>query len=223
MLGILLTFFQSCENSKTEPLDTYAYYPLEIGRYQIYEVQETVYSSGQKDPVVTTWQEKDEVDRIASSGDNVTTYVVTRYKRNSADSYWLKFKEYTVTKSPDKILTSIDNQTVFSLAFPADSKVKWNGNLYNDGDARNYTYQNIGKPLQLGDLRYNHTLTVLERKDTSIIDRYVGIKTYALATGLILDEQTAFQYCQDDDCIGMDIIESGTYRVKKILETGIAE
>jgi hypothetical protein len=215
-----IVLVQSCDKAGTDPIDSHEYYPLELGRYQIYQVQETIYSAGQTKPVITTWQEKDEVDRISSTNENVVTYIIARYKRNLATDYWQKTKEYAVTKSPDKILTNMDNQTVFSLVFPIDAKLKWNGNLYNALDAQDYQYQDINKPATIDKLTFDKTLTVQERKDTSVINRFVGLKKYALGTGLILDEQTSYEYCQDDDCIGDYIIESGSYKTRRILESG---
>lgn len=221
IFGLLFIIILSCDKSGTEPIDSYQYYPLDLGRYQIYQVQETIYSAGQKNPIITAWQEKDEVDRISATTENAVTYIIARYKRNTANDYWQKFKEFAVTKSPDKILTNLDNQTVFSLVFPVDYKLKWNGNLYNNLDEQNYQYKDINMPSTVDKLSFEKTLTVVERRDTSIIDRYIGIKKYALGTGLIFDEQTAYEYCQDDNCIGTQTIESGSYKTRKILESGI--
>ncbi len=222
-LSFFILFTLSCDRTDTDPVDAYQYYPLDLGRYQIYQVEETVYSAGQKNPVITSWQEKDEVDRISATKEFETTYIIARYRRNLATDYWQKVKEYTVTKSPDKILTNIDNQTIFSLVFPPDSRIKWNGNLYNNLDAQDYQYTNIDKALTLDKLTFDKTLTVVERRDTSIINRYVGVKIYALGTGLISDEQTAYEYCQDDGCIGSGTIESGTHKTRKIIESGVLE
>ncbi len=218
---LLGAFIQSCDQSETNPVDSYQYYPLELGRYQIYQVQETIYSAGQKNPVVTTWQEKDEVDRISSNADPVISYIIARYRRNVPTDYWQKLKEFAVTKSPDKILTNIDNQPILSLVFPPNATIRWNGNTYNTLDDQQYRYMDINQPGSVDKLSFENTLTVVERRDTSIIDRYIGIKKYALGAGLILDEQTAYQYCQDDDCIGEGIIESGSYKTRKIIEFGL--
>jgi hypothetical protein len=220
LLSASILTLQSCDKTETDPVDEYQYYPLSLGQYQIYQVQETTYSAGQPKHVISTWQEKDQVDRISSSSDNVTAFIVARYKRNTTADYWQKFKEFTVTSSPDKILTNIDNQTVFALIFPIDSKIKWNGNRYNNQDAEDFYYQDIHKPTNVDNLSFDKTITVVERRDTSIINRYVGLKKYAVGAGLILDEQTAYEYCQDDKCIGTETIESGTHRVKKIIEFG---
>jgi len=217
---VLLVLTESCNNESTEPVNVYAYFPLELGRFQIYDVREEVYSSGNKNPVIRTYQEKDEIERMSTNAQGIVTYIFSRSSRNTSTDYWLKVKEFSVTKYPDKLLTSIDNQTFLSLIFPIDENTTWNGNTYNNMDAEDYRYQEINRPASVGTLTFDKTLTVLERKDTSIIDRYVGIKQYGLGVGLISDEQTAYQYCQDDDCLGEEIVESGTHKIRKVVDFG---
>ena len=217
---ILLGLTLSCDRDRTEPIDSYAYYPLEVGQYAVYDVNEEVYSSGVANPVKKNWQEKDEVDRMATDENGIPTYTFSRSRRNSPTEFWQKVKEFTVQKYPDKLLTNIDNQTFFSLAFPVDLNVVWNGNTYNNGDQRKYHYEDPGKPVQIGSQTFDKVMNVVERRDSSIINRYVGIKQYATGKGLISDDQTAFELCQSDDCIGSGKIESGIHTRRQIVEFG---
>ena len=217
---LVLSLVISCKKDRTEPVDSNNYYPLEIGRFLIYDVKEEIYSAGQANPVKKSWQEKDEVDRVSTDEKGIPTYIIARSRRNTAAEYWQKEKEFSVQKYPDKLLTNIDNQTFFSLAFPVDPKVEWNGNSFNNLDAQNYHYEDLNKPVQLGTQSFDKALVVVERKDTSIINRYIGIKQYALGVGLISDDQTAFELCQTDDCIGSGKVESGTHRTRVIVEFG---
>jgi hypothetical protein len=210
----------ACDKDSTEPIDVYNYYPLTIGHYQVYNVTEEVYSSGQKDPVIKKWQEKDEVSRIASDSAGITTFVISRSSRNSSTDYWQKVKEFTIQRFPDKILTNMDNQTVVSLVFPVDTRTRWNGNAYNNLDKQDYYYESINEPAKFGEQSFPNVLTVIERKDTSIINKYVGIKQYGLGVGLVSDDQTAFEFCQNDDCIGSGKIESGYHKSREIIEFG---
>lgn len=220
-LGIIMTIIGfSCKNSDKDPVDIYEYYPLTVGSYTIYEVKEEIYSSGQAGPVKKTWQEKDEIEKVVSNAEGISTYTFSRSTRNTSADYWQKVKEFTVQKYPDKLLTNIDNQTFFSMAFPVDSRLKWNGNTYNSLEAEDYHYESVNQPAMIGTQSFDRSLTVVERKDTSIINRYIGIKQYGLGVGLISDDQTSFELCQNEDCIGSGKIESGTHKSRKILEFG---
>jgi hypothetical protein len=219
VLGLI---FQSCGDSSTDPIDTYDYYPLSEGRYQIYDIREEVYSSGQSSPVIRSWQEKDEVSRVSTNNSGIATYTVSRYSRNLATDYWQKTKEYSIEEFPDKLIFNLDNLNTVPLVFPIDSKIIWNGNMYNTRDKEDYRYQDINQPYQHENLSFDKTLTVVERVDTtSVITYNLGLKRYALGVGLIYDEQTAYDYCQaTPDCIGEGIIDSGTHRIRKIIEYG---
>ena len=210
---------QSCDNKNIDVVDPQTYLPLEVGKYQVYEISETVYSPAQTKPIVTTWEEKDVVDRIINEQDNAKTYVVNRYKRLNKNDYFQKVKEYTIRQSPDKVITTIDNVSILSLVLPPDSKVTWNGNLYNIQDSEKHWYTNINKPSDINSVLFTNTITVMERKDSSAINNYTGMKQYAAGVGLIYDEQMAYEYCQEADCIGSGKIDSGFFRVKKITES----
>jgi hypothetical protein len=224
-LLIVTVLFQACSDKTTDPVNTYDYYPLTIGHFMIYDVNETTYSSGQKDPVVVNYQEKDEISRVSVNTDGSSTYIVSRSTRNTASGYWQKVKEYSIQQYPDKLIFNVDNQSLVPLVFPVDPKLTWNGNMYNTLDPENYLYEDINQPYQIGTLSFDKTLTLVERRDTtSVIDYDLGLKRFALGVGLIYDEQTSYEYCQSSaDCIGQQIIDSGSRKVRKIIEYGPIE
>ncbi|NIJ51508.1 hypothetical protein [Dyadobacter arcticus] len=218
---VSLTLIFSCEKKSTEPVKSNDYFPLEVGRYLIYDVREEIYSTGKKDPLLKVGQEKDEIEAVSKNAEGISTYTFSRSTRISSTDYWQKLKRFTVQKFPDKILTNIDNQTFVTLVFPAYQNLKWNGNTFNNLDPEEYYYENINAPETIGEQSFAQSLTVVERQDTSIINKYVGIKQYGLGVGLISDSQTSFEFCQTDECIGSGKIDSGTRKVRKIIEYGI--
>jgi len=222
---LLTSLFFSCSDSSTEPTDPNNYYPLSVGQYQVYEVREEIYSSGQKVPVVTSWLERDEISSMKTNTNGSSTFIVSRSRRNTTADYWQKVKEYAIEQYPDKLIFNIDNQITVPFIFPVDSKVSWNGNMYNTLDKQDYHYEDINASYQLGDLSFDKALTVVERRDTtSVIDYYLSLKRYALGVGLVYDEQTAYQYCQSSpECIGLDIVDSGSRKTRKILEYGLLQ
>jgi hypothetical protein len=215
----LLAAIISCEKSD-DMVDMYQYYPLEAGKYYIYEVRQDIYSTGQDEPVVRTWQERDRVENATTNAEGIVTYTFSRSTRNTSGDYWQKVKEFTVQRYPDKILTNIDNQTYFSLAFPITENLQWNGNSYNNLDPEPYHYEGFNEPLTIGNQSFSKSLTVVERSDTSLINKYYGIKQYALGIGLIVDDQITYEFCQSEDCIGSGKIESGSRTTRRILEYG---
>jgi len=214
-------FAVSCDDDSTIPKDDYAYFPLEVGSYAVYEVKEEIYSAGKTGPTTSSWQEKDQIISKTNDG-NSESFVLARFTRKTSGDYWAKTKELRIDRTPDKILTSIDSETFFSLVFPISENIRWNGNAYNNRDKEDYLYQDLNKQYSEAEQHFDNTLTVVERMDSSIINRYTGIKKYALGVGLIYDDQVSYEYCQTPECLENDIrsIESGMHKTRKILEFG---
>jgi len=222
LLIIVAVWLQSCGDSSTEPVNSYGYFPLSIGVYQIYDVKEEIYSSGQSAPAIKSWQERDEIVRETKNANGSSTFIVSRYSRNTSTDSWQKVKEYSIEQFPDKLLLNIDNQLIVPFIFPIDSKLKWNGNMYNTLDSKEYRYEDIDQPYQSGNLSFEKGLTVVEQSDTtSVITYSLGLKRYGLNTGLVYEEQASFEYCQSTpDCIGQGIIDSGSRKVRTIVAYG---
>lgn len=227
MVVVASLFFQSCEKAE-DSIETFNYYPLEVGLYKVYQVNETVYSAGVKDPVKKSWQEKDEITSVSEDGTGAKIYMISRYSRNTADQSWQKVKIYTAQNDVNKILVNIDNEILMPLIFPYGNGLKWDGYTYfqlPEDDVRENTmheYMDVNKPLTIGSLSFDRTLKVSERDNIdNIIDYNLGYKQYAENVGLIYDEQTDYLYLQEGGTIiGDKIIASGKSTIRQIIEYG---
>lgn len=226
---IIVSIFvlQSCHDNDADPINSYDYFPVKVGQFSIFEVNQVVYAMGQKDSVSTKWQEKDEVTKLLKSEHGVQTFILSRFTRNSSSGTWQKVKEFSIQKFPDKIIETLDNEINVPMLFPIDSNLQWNGYMYINLDEKDYrygyknNYQNINKPLAVGAISFDNTLMVKERFDTSMTYYKVAQKYYALDVGLICAEQADFEYLQDNgDLIGYKVIASGQRKTRKIIAYG---
>ncbi|SDH13304.1 hypothetical protein SAMN04487996_12943 [Dyadobacter soli] len=218
----VLSLFASCDSTDVATINPDRYGVLKEGNYIIYDVREENYSAGKDTPDVSSWQEKDQVISLTKENANSTIALIARFKRSNDADYWTKVKEFTIVRSPDKLLTTIDNESFMSLVFPLNPNMKWNGNQYNNRDAEDYRYDAIDQPFSLAQQNFQNTLTVIERQDSSIINKYTGVKKYALDIGLIYDDQVSFEYCQTQECLNSDIrqVESGYHRIRTVKQFG---
>lgn len=218
----VLSLFASCDKSDIDTIDANRYGVLEEGSYIIYDVREENYSAGKDAPDVSSWQEKDQIISLSKESENSTVATVARFKRSGDTDYWMKVKEFRIVRSPDKLLTTIDNESFLSLIFPIDLRTTWNGNQYNNRETEDYRYSDINAPVTLAQQSFGNTLTVVERQDSSIINKYSGIKKYALDIGLVYDDQVSFEYCQTPECLNSDIrqVESGYHRTRTAKQFG---
>lgn len=225
---LLMVFaLQSCGDDNVDPIYSYDYYPVKIGQFSIFEINQVVYSLGQKDSIVTKWQEKDEVTKLLKIDGDVSTFILSRFTRNSSSDTWQKVKEFSIQKFPDKILETLDNEINVPMFFPVTSNLEWDGYMYfnlNENDYRygyKNSYQNVNKPLAVGAISFGNTLMVKERFDTSKTEYKVAQKYYAINVGLISSEQADFEYLQNNgELIGNKVIASGTRKTRRIIAYG---
>jgi hypothetical protein len=225
MLVLLLV---SCETNNTEPADPYSYYPMKVGSYRIYEVSEDVYSAGNQTPVTSVWYEKEQVKRLKKDSAGRKEYIISVSTRSKPTEYWEKKKEYLATIYPDKVTIHADNEILNPLVFPYGDNVKWDGFRYfniNNNDPRAgylFRYEVMDSPFELDTFHFKRTLKVSERADTTGPVLYrLGYKHYATGVGLVLDNQTDYDYLQKDgELVGYKVIGSGRRRIRKIIGYG---
>ena len=216
----LFTAIVSCVGDVSAISNSRDFFPLTVGRYIIYRVSQEVYATAQQTPSISNWEEKDEISRLVSDSAGIATYLVIRSSRTTSKGYWQKVKEYTVKKYPEMIVTNVDNRPVISMVYPISKGVTWNGNSFNTNGPAPFSYDQINQPATINTKVFKQVLMVIERNDTSIINRYISTKQYALGIGLVADELTALELCQTTDCIGSGKIESGIRTSRQIVEFG---
>jgi hypothetical protein len=219
----LIFMLLSCGDSNIKIQIADDYIPLEVGRFVVYNVRVETYSAGKDTPTLSNWQEKDQVISQEINGNDNHQFTISRFRRNTDTDFWQKTMEYRVRKFKDKTLTIIDGQTFFRLLYPINSGSKWNGNTYNNLDKELHHYSDIGVPRKIAGQSFNHTISVIERQDSSAINKYIGIKQYALGVGLILDDQISFEYCQSEECLANELkkIESGSHMTRIVKQYGL--
>jgi hypothetical protein len=229
LLAFLL-LSQACKTTSPDPITPYDYFPLEIGRYRIFEVTEKVYSAGTAKPVVKAWQERDEITSVNEDTTGAKIFIISRYIRDTPQDSWKKIKEYTAQKYIEKVIVNLDNEVLMPLIFPYSPQARWDGYKYfmlPEHDLREgykHTYEDINQPLDVNGLHFDKTLKVSERNEDDKVKLRLGYKQYAVGIGLIADEQTDYEYSQEGDWFDRPKeIASGVSRVKKIVEFGKTE
>jgi hypothetical protein len=225
--GAIVLLVVACESPEKRP-DNSSYFPIEVGSYRIYAVEEQVHSTGTKNVKSDSWFEKEEIIRVRSKPDGISECVISYSVRVKSTDYWKKTKEYLVDIYPDKVVQNKDNEMTTSLVFPYSRDVKWNGYEYlflNDEDPRYsylFQYEDLNKSLQIDSLHFPITLKVIERTDTSGAVLYrLGYKLYAAGVGLVMDVQTDYDYLQTNgELIDYRVIDKGVRRIRKIIGYG---
>lgn len=217
VIGFLFTLIYSCSDKDDITVDASGYYPLSGGKSWVYNVKEEIYLASQSKPTFKDYQEKDEVIAVNSNSSGTTTYMMARSQRSKATDAWEMVKSFSVEKYPDKILTTIDNKIYMTLIVPINPSTEWNVNSYNTLDPVLRQYQDIGIASDVLGKRIENTIRVIEEPEDTLLSLVKKDIIYGFNLGLLYEENIDFVYCQDDDCIGQKIVESGTSKIRTLV------
>lgn len=212
---VILGIVTSCTNKESVP--EWNYFPLKMGEYRIYDVSENIHTAGNDEIKSFRHEEKHVVTKIElESSNNIIKAEISVYRRPDHDSSWHLNSIYALEKRPDQVLLTKDSYTFVPLEFPINNGKIWDGNIYNSLEKISYSITEINKPFK----DWENTIKVLKREKSTLIDHYNSFQLYANGIGLVYDEDTAYEYCQDDACIGQYKIESGYSKSYLLIEYG---
>lgn len=130
LLYFLLFLITGCQTDGTAPADLgYDYMPLEVSRFWIYAVDETVYY-GEGDQESSTFYYRDMITDSYIGEEGLLIYRVVREKSQD-QSNWQNHSVYTLQVKKGALLRSSQNLTIVSFVFPPDPQNSWDGNVYN--------------------------------------------------------------------------------------------
>ncbi len=195
----VVSLFFSCKKEKDVVIDIgYNYFPDQVGRFVVYDVDSTYYDDSNIDVITHTapkyvykFQIKEKIESIFNDNLNRPTIRLERYVKyyNSAIPYnqmtWTLRNVWTENKTKTTAEKVEENIRFVKLAFPVNSSQNWNGNAQNTNAALNYSYSSIDVPLTLGLLAFDSTLQVNQQDETTLIDKKLSIEKYARKAGLI--------------------------------------
>ena len=222
---LVILFCTSCETESILPPDTYlglTYFPLEVGNYAIYDVQDIRYTFGQA-PDTLRYQLKETVaDSLPGHSMPGQTqemvYRLERYSKALPDSVWRLDSVWTARKSTSRVVVVENNVPFVKLVFPCRPGAEWDGNVLNSRPEQQYTLTATSEKLKNEmagrsplDSLFGNSLTVIKAQsaDTIIADTRKS-ETYVEGIGLVYKKSLNLQYCATDaSCVGLGIIEFG--------------
>jgi hypothetical protein len=198
-----LLLMVACTSSEFEPdkqVVGFNYFPLLVGNYVDYEVDETIYiSSALGVPEIRNYQIREEITQIFIDIEGERSFKIERSKRNSPADDWAVDSIWVAKIKSNFALKTENNISFVKLSFPPKNGLKWNGNAYNSLGEDTYEITNNAKPLTINDLTFDKTLTVLQADDSSRVSLDRRSEVYAEGIGLISKEYNQVFYCQGSE------------------------
>jgi hypothetical protein len=192
--------FSGCKN-KTDDfvLDyKYEYFPLDSGRYWIWEVDSIIFTplgSGQVQRDTIKTYIKEVVESVYTDNAGRPTARIERYQSNSTDYVWnitdVWFANLT-QRTGEKIE---ENLRFVKLIFPPKQNQTWSGNQYIKVTEtiewlKDWTYRVIALdvPNTFNGISFDSTITVLQHDSENLIEKTFATETYAKNVGLVYKE-----------------------------------
>ncbi len=219
--AILTVLVSACDTDEFKPADTgIDHYPIRTGYYQVYNVNETVYSEVTA-PQTNAFQLRTEIIDSFPNTENGFTYVIHRSTRADESSSWEIKDTWSVRRNDRELVINEGNTAFVKLTFPLKAGSTWNGNKFNDQDEDEYEVRSFDEPFTAGGTTFDRTVNILqEDTDDLIVFLDKREEVYARDVGLIYKETTQLNFCTDNNCIGQQVIKNGRIYKQELIEYG---
>lgn len=215
-----LIFFWSCGDEEVSRPSDLEYFPLRTGFYQIYEVEENIYSE-LTPPVSNIYELKSEVVDSFPNLEGGITYVIHRSKRNSENDSWEFIETWSARVTASEAVSVEGNISFVSIGFPAVENKSWNSNALNLLEADTYVITSSGKHYQLEtNVEFNDAIVVSQEEEVNELIKDEREEVYARHVGLIYKKSVVLNYCDEVPCFGQEIIKDGVEYWQVLKEYG---
>jgi hypothetical protein len=215
----MVCFTTACDDRKLEtPGPTsdaqFAYFPLQIGKHRIYQIDSIVYDYEPGGGVTLDssriFVKELTADSLRDNQGNLV-YTIERYERASENEPWAYKYTGTASRNKSQATQTEENLRFLKLVFPMNLRSKWDGNIWIDENREieiageqirpftNWAYEvdSIDVQAIVGQFVLDSTLLVTEADDSNVIERRLSKVRYAKHIGLAWREQWILdsQYC----------------------------
>ncbi len=227
---MLLLVVNSCklQNIDPETVDLgYDYYPLEIGRYIIYDEHDVIYDPVKPKVVDTFYQVKEVISSSYRDGSE-EKFLVYHYAKKTTQADWPLQPDsvWTVSNTTNQLIRTENNVAYIKLVFPVKEGKTWNGNAKNTAaeftsSDKFYKMTNLNKSYTAPNgMVYDKTLklTIANQSDP-IVSKDIRYDLYARGIGFIKKDYTTYYYKQESS-FPPQTIDYGSHKVMEITSYG---
>jgi len=223
--------FSCSEDEPVVPDMGFEYYPLKVGNYSIYQVNETSISLSVE--TKTTYELKVTTTDSIVNDKGLTTYVLVREKRVDSSVGWQSLDTWSVQLIDNRIVQNEANVIFVKILFPPSVNLKWDGNqfnnlpndgnLFNESGSEHYFVSTLNEGISLSSgFETDNSLTVVQN---DFSDEIIGMdkrkEIYASGVGLIYKEVKQLTYCTSSaSCLGQQKIDNGVILIQSLKEYG---
>lgn len=222
--GLFLIFLLSSCSSKCDDcanqLKGTEFFPLEVGRFVEYDVNEEETLLGRA-TVARQYQIKELIAEGYTDPAGKTVYRIARFRRNLDGQSWLPDSTFTLRLQIDHAIRNENGREFVKMLFPPVEKLSWNGNIYNNLGEDDYEFKNTNQAFKVGSTTFDRTVTVVQQNDSTLVNQDKRIEVYAAEVGLVYRERVNLQFCSSTPaCVGKAQVDFGTKQFIRFKKTG---
>ncbi|GAA0877134.1 hypothetical protein GCM10009119_01020 [Algoriphagus jejuensis] len=220
VIFIIVLLLSSCSEKIESPnLDLeHDYQPLVIGNFWIYQVDETIHY-GENDSETSRYYFMDRIRGTYVNAENEITFIVARSK--SPDKVaWTPELEYTMIYRDKILLRTIYNMPIAALVFPPEAGRIWNGKSYQAEGDDDFEIDLSGADSIPGFEGISAVRVIQEDLDDRVTVRDIRYEVFGKGVGLLESHSEVLTYCSRNDCLGDQLISSGSETNLKLVEYG---
>jgi hypothetical protein len=216
---MLILGFSSCKKDEEQGiLYGYECFPMEEGRYVIYDVVDVFHDIVLVPAHDTAYYQIKEVIGEEELDNLDEPYrKLRRYYRENDTMPWVIQDVWTIKRLPTRAETLEENKRRISLAFSISYDRFWNYNALNEDAALEAYYDNIYLPHSLNGITYDSTVTVEIENTLTYIDYRRQYDIYATGIGRIYSCRKDLQITNTDTLN----IHKGTEVFYTAVESGV--
>ena len=192
----------SCSDTLEPSKIGFNYFPLEIGDYRIYQIQQiedSLFAATDtahyqlKELVVDTFSTQSELN-----------YILHRFKRDLSTDKWQLDSVWTSRRTQNHAIVVENNIPFVKMVFPIRLDKVWDGTLFNASPPDEYQITEISGSMETPAGTFVDNLTVFENNERdTLIYQDIRQSIYALNVGLIYKNSSILDFCNTDpDCLG---------------------
>ena len=185
------------------------YFPLEVGQYRIYDVDEILYTISSFDTLKYELRES-----VVNSFENLeggTTYTIHREKRLNDQVAWDLDSVWTARKTSSVAISVENNISLVKMVFPIENGINWDGNIFNSSGERLFAYDLNVEPITIGSDEFTDLVKVIQSDiPENIVNQDQRHEVYASGIGLVSKNGIMLTFCTLD-CPDQKTIIAGRY------------
>jgi len=204
-LALPVLFF-ACERIvETLAPTNFDYYPIEIGKYKVYQIDSIVYNEYNCSVQTARYQIKEVTESKTTDGEGDVTFIIKRYFRRTSTDAWALYNIWTEKIEDNQIQRVENNQRMIKMVSPMQEGSYWDGIVYIRRDTLvpirggsidmfkdwgDFVCDKIGSSFvdTLSNLVYTDVAKVVQVDKTNNIERRFSTEVYAKDIGLVYRE-----------------------------------